>query len=541
MIGESNQVRSPVDASAREVGRRAAPAARIFWLLPSFGAYLFVGALLVTVVVAGQGIFARDGDVGRHIRLGLYMLRTGAIPRVDHFSHTMAGRPFVPYEWLSEVAYALAWRGAGLAGVALLAALLFALATWVLYRTTRRLGVAGPLALVFGALAFRLEALHLLPRPHLFTTLLAAVTAGLLLDFSRTGAARRLWPIPVLMLFWVNLHGGFLVGFMLLGVFLLDEAMGLIWRWRGHEGEVGLAPQHALRLRTLLAATGVSLAATLANPAGWRIWAHTLGYLRIDFLVNATQEYASPDFHSAAMLPFLAAVLLGLLLALGGRARPRRADAMLFLLWTAAALYSARNIPIFAVAAVPVLALWTQRTIEELGEGGAPEPWGSWLHRFRAWMGRMSRIDAAAARYPLFVLLGTGAAAWWALGPGRPLLTFPADRFPVAALESLGNEVPPGPVLNEFIWGGYLLLERPDIPVFIDGQTDFYGPRLTEQYLRAVNGAPGWRDVLDQYGIGWTLTATSAPLNQLLAGDPTWIRVYSDNIATVYRHILTPQ
>ena len=93
-----------------------------------------------------------------------------------------------------------------------------------------------------------------------------------------------------------------------------------------------------------------------------------------------------------------------------------------------------------------------------------------------------------------------------------------------------------GPLLNDMAWGGYLLYARPDIPVFIDGQTDFYGEELSREYLTAVKARPGWEDVLEKYGVTWTLTRRDEPINQLLALDPEWERVYADDVAVIYWH-----
>lgn len=514
-----------------------------FWVLPSFGSFLFLAALSVGVVVLGAEMFRGDGDAGRHIRLGLYMLQTGSIPRVDHFSFTMAGQPFVPYEWLSEVLYALAYRLEGLAGVGLLAGLLLAAATYVPYATSRRLGVAGPLALLFGVLAFRLEALHLLPRPHLFTMLLAAVTTAILLGWSREGRSRHLRLLPLLMLFWVNLHGGFLVGFLLLGVFLVDAALDRLAAGRGEEpGRQGPGAEERRaraggRLKELGLVTALCLAVTLLNPAGPAIWTHTLGYLGSHYLVNHTQEYLSPDFHVGGLQVFMATLLLAFALGLAGKARPTRAEGMLVLLWTAASLYSARNVPIFAVAALPVVARWTQATIDGYAAAGsgAPARARRLLEGFLGWMERMSRVDARVARRPLFLAVGSALLVLWTLGPGRSRLVFQPSDFPVAAVRELKRDPPPGHVFNQFIWGGYLLFAWPEQPVFIDGQTDFYGAELTREYSTAVEGRPGWSHVLDEHHVGWTLTRTDQPLNQLLALSPDWTMVYQDSVATAYR------
>ena len=132
----------------------------------------------------------------------------------------------------------------------------------------------------------------------------------------------------------------------------------------------------------------------------------------------------------------------------------------------------------------------------------------------------------------LLVLLLIGAC----LGPWAEDYRFDPTVFPVTALESDFDTS--GNVLNEMAWGGYLLLERPDIPVFIDGQTDFYGEELSRDYLAAIKARQGWREVLDTYDIAWTFTRRWEPINQLLALDPDWRRAYEDDVAVVYLSLI---
>jgi hypothetical protein len=122
-----------------------------------------------------------------------------------------------------------------------------------------------------------------------------------------------------------------------------------------------------------------------------------------------------------------------------------------------------------------------------------------------------------------------------ALGPWTAHYQFAAHAFPVRAVENLDRLDLTGPVFNQMHWGGYLLYVRPDIPVFIDGQTDFYGQDLSREYLTALRARPGWQDVLSEHGVTWTLIATGEPLVQLLELSPEWQRVYEDGVATIHR------
>jgi hypothetical protein len=93
----------------------------VSYLLPRLRDILFI-ALFLGVVGLGPRLLNVDGDLGRHLTIGAYILENRVIPTRDIFSHTLAGAPLTPHEWLAEVFYALAYRLAGLNGVVLLCA-----------------------------------------------------------------------------------------------------------------------------------------------------------------------------------------------------------------------------------------------------------------------------------------------------------------------------------------------------------------------------------------------------------------------------------
>lgn len=480
------------------------------------------GTALAAVALAwslfGIRLFRIDGDVGRHIRVGREILRSGEIPRTDLLSHTMFGEPFVPYEWLSEVCFAVADRIAGLTGVAVLSGLLFAGTTLVVYAAARRIG-AGPLfASLATGLSMLLQAVHLLPRPHLFTTLLAASFLVLLETYRSRDSFVALGALVPLMVLWVNLHGGFLVGFILLAVYALDA-------WRpGSDVAAHRIP--------MVVATGACLVVSLLNPAGPGIWSHTLSYFGMEFLVDQTNEYRSPDFHQLHGKVFLASILIGLSLLATGISRAGFRDFTLFLGWLAAGLMSTRNIPLFGVLAVPWFALWAKNIVAQSRDGSA----GAVARQIESVDERTARVEAGISG--LIPAVGLALIlVFLAARTGDERYRFEPESFPVGAVEALDRLALRGNVYNEMPWGGYLLYTRPDIPVFIDGQTDFYGEGLSRNYLRIRHLSPGAFDLLDEYEVDWTLTPRTAPLAQGLALDPRWRLAYEDSVARIYARL----
>src|SRR5512143_101648 len=91
------------------------------YFFPRIQDAVFVGALLA-ISVQGPYLLNGDGDLGRHITIGNYILENWKIPTRDIFSHTMYGKPLVPHEWLAQLLFAGVHKLMGLSGIVLLIA-----------------------------------------------------------------------------------------------------------------------------------------------------------------------------------------------------------------------------------------------------------------------------------------------------------------------------------------------------------------------------------------------------------------------------------
>ena len=220
---------------------------------------------------------------------------------------------------------------------------------------TARLHAAAAVAFPVTCLVMAATTIHWLARPHLFTWLLVAVFCWVIERARRTGSGKLLLVLPVLMLFWVNLHPGFLAGLLILAVWCATAAVR-----RRVPGTAEERVAHGRRWAHWLALTGFAcLVATFANPYRIELHRHIVSYLFSPTSVTATvAEWTAPDFHNPRLHWF------ELLLPLGGAAgllhglRRRLAWCALTLGWMHLALSSVRNVPIFAiVCAAPVAGL----------------------------------------------------------------------------------------------------------------------------------------------------------------------------------------
>jgi hypothetical protein len=450
-----------------------------------------------------------DTDVWWHLRAGEHTLDNGII-RSDPFSFTKAGEDWIDHSWGAEiVSYAL-WRAGGYGALELLTGLLALAGAALVYRMSSggtylrcvATGLAAVTASIFWA-----------PRPQMFSFALSALVLYVL--FLRRHRDRDLlWTLPLIMLVWANLHAGFVIGLFLIAGTLAGEAL----ERRVPLDERGTLDSPALRK---LAIVGLlSVAAVCVNPYGPRLLMVPLE-IGGGAVTRLIEEWMPPDLRTASFWPF-AAMLVLLLVSVG--ASPKRlgwSDAILCSAVTLLAIAAARNIATFAVVAAPVLTYHLTALGQERG----------WELR------KLQRSSAPLAILNVALILVALAFSAQSLSESvRDSSRLAAERetLPVDAVRYLEENGTRDRLFNAYEWGGYVMHELPDVPVFIDGRSDLYGDFITNPYRITAEGSPGWERELDRYGIGTVLVYRTSGLANALAASPAWRWAYGDDLAVVF-------
>ena len=264
--------------------------------------------MIFVVVVIGSlllGPRMLNGDLGRHLTLGKYMVSTLSIPSHDLFSFTKLGQPRPPYEWLAQVMFYLLYSLLNLDGVVLLTAFILALAFLFVYTDALHRSNLPIMASLLALWAAAASSLDWLTRPHIFSFLFFAIWVRWL-EKIRTGEKIALWGFPVLMLLWANTHGGFIFGILAWAAYLA----GWLWEtWqRSSNPDLG---------RKLLLVGGASLIATILTPDLWRNWQGVLGNNSI-YVLSHTSETMPPNFGLIGTLPFTALLVVTFVFVLLG-------------------------------------------------------------------------------------------------------------------------------------------------------------------------------------------------------------------------------
>jgi hypothetical protein len=479
------------------------------YLLPRLQDILFVGILLAGAFY-GPKLFNLDGDLGRHITIGNYIITNKTIPTSDIFSHTLSGKTLIPHEWLAQVLFSAIHSLLGLNGDVLLTTLIIAITFTLSYREIITHNSFRLVALFASLWAAMMSSLHWLARPHIFTFLFLAIWTYQLEHVAEKKTS-RIWVFPLIMLIWVNTHGAFIAGFVVWGAYAAE------WLWEFLHNRVNKESDY-----TLVTIGILSFAVTFINPSGLLLWAKSVGYIGNKYLVDHTIEYMTPDFHIAATWPFLIA-LAYFIFSLGGGAKLKLRESILLAGWSIMALYSARNIPLFAIITAPILGRLVQSTAQKIPLFVRQEKNLSGIEN------QLRGIFLPAISVLLIALAFTRDVKLDSAQLGNH---YNPTAFPVSAVNWLEKNPQKGNVFNHFTWGGYLLYrEWPRYTVFIDGQTDFYGEDLTREYERLISISEGWEIVLQKYNIEWVIIESNSSLAKELKQQ--WTVLYEDDTAII--------
>ena len=483
------------------------PALRLPRPTPAWTRAAFAPALMFIACCVDRNY---QTDFWHHLARGRAMAEQGAVVNHDLFTYTVAGQPFQDTNWLTQLLYHVLFTAGGLPLVQVVnAAVLAAMIALLVALCRRRVGSL-TLAAGLGAFAFVGLWQLLLIRPQTFSLLFFVI---LLAALERADVRRRwlLLPPPLLAL-WVNLHGAFPIGLVLIGCYLAAAA-GEAWWARGRDA------WRDPRVGALAACLAVSTAATLLNPYGWRVYEY-VGQTSSVAAARRIDEWVPPGLHLLVSKVWVLSVLgLVVLFALPGR-RPRARDVVLVCCFLPLACGSVRMVAWWLLICAPVAAARLAAVLpaKHLAEPDAGRP-------------TTGNSVAFAALAVAAVLSLPG------LERVNPLLMIPGRRHRTeadlqAAADALRRHRPEGRLFSRFEWGEYLgWALAPHYRIFMDGRIEIYPDRVWGEYTAVTRGRADWERILRGYEVDCLLLDTQGgyhtDLLPLVEASPAWERAFA--------------
>ena len=467
---------------------------------------VLMGILLIGAAIVGVHQRLPDPDTWWHIAVGQHILDTHTWPTTDPYSFTAPGVHWIAYEWLGEVAMALAAQAGGLIGlVGLLFTLVASVTVLLYYYAYLRCGnwkaacVATGLLLPIASVIFSL-------RPQLFGYVFLLITL-ICLERFRQGHSRSLWILPPLFLIWINTHGTFVFGLAAIGVYY---AGGLLnFQWGGLAAEPWSPRQRVQLLLTFL----VSCLAILVTPYGTELAAYPAIMATSQPLNIASILEWQPLSFGILAGKYLLVLLFGIFLAHVCFPLKHRVEEMVLLLFGIyAACVHIRFMLIFVMMVAPVLA-------------GILARW-------------MPAYDPDKEKY-VFNLAAIAVLLFFVpkFLPGKARIErIVAQDYPVGAIAYLRQHPQPTGMYNEYAYGGYLIWQLgPQHKVFIDGRADLYEyTGVLQDYMHISKLNRDALSLLGKYGIHSCLIGRDSALATLLAASPEWKQTYADNLSVIF-------
>ena len=466
--------------------------------------WLYLGLLLLVILSIAFLLPVEPNDYWWYVRIGGDTLNAGAIPTIDTLSYTQAGQPVVYHSWFSAILFALLNKLGGISLTVLVRGLALALGYGTIFVAARQSGAGLKTTSLVTLLAILATSNNWSVRPQMFTYVLFAAVVLILLRWTRHWGTRSIWLLPLISLLWVNLHGSFVMLFLLIGATLVFG--------KGDR-------------RTLAIALGLSLLTSLLNPRGLGAWQYVLQSLTTPSSQSFSMEWSPPLNVGWQMQLFFGWLLLFMpLLAI----TPRKLTVLEWA-WLLGFGWLALSGQRYVIWFVFILSILSASLLTSLLEG---------LNTRR--QSKPAQVGIKAANISLgilFTLLPLALlpglrAAWWADSPG------PLMDTPVQAVDWLeDNPSIPGPLWSEIGYSSYLEYALPSRPVWNDTRFEVYPTEQWERYEAVNSGDWKWQTILDEEGVNLLLVSKSkqADLLAALQTAPGWVEMYADKEAVIFK------
>jgi hypothetical protein len=471
-----------------------------------------LGFLLVLVLA--PAMVSGDSDLVLHILYGRTLLDSG-FPASDPYLSGVTPAPILQ-EWGFELLVAMLDNGTGLSGPLLIFAMLTGCLVAGLYRRMRSQGVCLWLAVLYTLVLLFTLRTHLVIRPHLVSWVAVAMLMVLLTNWHSGKTAYRAALVrgSLLMLLWCNLHGGFLIGLVVMAVFLVAELLaGIRYRSSRRAGEA-------------LLMLGLFAGVTLLNPWGWELHRHLAGFLTNNFITGATSDFQPPSFTERTLPALLIALLLVWPPLLARRRETPLYQWLLAIGLTVYGFTSARNIPFLGIVMLPIAALPAQRWLED-----------STLRFSRGVLASARRLETDDSGSNGLVLLSvTLLVAVLPIAGGLVRIGLNGPGVPTAALDWVRDqtELHQQPVFADYLAAGFLLYDTPVSRVHLHSLNANYPPARLETWVRVASQTPGWEQDLED--LPWAFLLSGSAQAVALQRSDCWRELYRDEQAVVFEN-----
>ena len=457
-------------------------------------------ALLVLLPIA-LFLSITPHDYWFYVRIGRDILESGAIPRADTFSYTYPGRPIFYQPWLSAAVFWLVHAAGGATLTFLLRGVCIAAAYGLIWTLMRYLGTGPKLATLLTVLLGLSSSMNWSMRPQVLAYPLFVITLFVLWRW-QNGRTRWMWVLAIVVVLWANLHGSFILAFVLMGAALLfgagDRKKLVIW-------------------------LTICLFVTLINPRGVFVWEFVPSMLTSPSDQLFATEWRPPVNAGWQMNIFYAWLLLFIPLVTYSPRRLSLLEWVWFLGFGWLALSGLRYVIWFMF----IMAVLTGALLAELFRSVRPEA------ASRASNPKFNYALAGLILLLPWMMLPGIRDSWWADAPPP----YHRGTTPIAAVEWLAEHPDlAGPFFAEYTFGSYLTFALPSRLLWIDNRFNAYPPEHWEKYQTISAAEYTWDKLLEEDKVNLLMLSqrSQKKLVQAVEESAAWCEEYRDEDAVIF-------
>ena len=458
-------------------------------------------ALAVALPIAATWLSRTQAvDLAYQVRAGGIMLDTHHLLTTDLFTFTVAGHTWLNQQWVAEVFFAVIWRTTGgWDGVAAVWGLIVGATALFVFLSCRAMGASTVGSALLTLAGYLVGVQILTMRPQLIGVLLFASVQWIVA--TRQGSPRRLWIVPILVLVWTNVHGSFVLAFVLLGFAWLED----------------YADARAMA-RRLTIVGAMSALATLVNPFGIRVWSYVVDVVGNPTVSGRVAEWAPPSVRTPIGALFLGSVLAAFAILATSRSAVSWRTVFALSFFALLGMTAIRGIVWWALA-FPVLVAPSIRGVFERSAT-------------RSWM-NVAFLSALCGVLVLALPVGRGIDP---SSGGPAVLTFAPEDLVAAA----ASAVPAGThVFASEVYGSWMEFSAPQLPVFVDPRIELFPNDVWSDYFAVSEGRAGWDKILARWDVPIVILhpAWAGGLLGVISHDPHWRLLARSSEGAVYTRV----
>ncbi len=457
-----------------------------------FPIVIFFGLLLLAIFS-----FAFGNDYYWHIKAGEYMVTNLKIPYYDIFSwYGISNHLYwFSHEWLSEVIlylYKIIFKDAS--------AFIFCLSTYtllifLLYKFQKEKITKNIFfTIIWSLLGLLTFSRVLLPRPHMISYILLAITLYLLFDNYNNTNSSKIYFLPLISFLWANVHGGssnlvYLLSILFFITGLFNLKFGKITNNRLTKNQ----------LKKYLIVAVISFLVLAINPHGIKIWSYPYINMQDSSMINNIVEWASPslnNFNDYSDFLVLGSIIITMILT---KHKIKLIDFLVLGVFLVLGFKSIRFTPLLYITATFIIFNFIE-----------PNKIG-----IKSW-----------AIIPIFLSIIACS-----LTLSQKLIKN-YHKKPIS--DNIINYIKkenPSRLFNYYDYGGYLIYN--DIKVFIDGRADMYSKNIFSDAISLQNR--GYKYLIDSYDFDMFVIPNNIALTIHLSVNENYSLVMSEDDVMVYK------